>query len=64
MRKHISYYYKSYDGQYQNELERKIQECCNDYGYNLETNRRREMNIDESAAKSQMTLAHRYGKRE
>jgi len=52
MRKHINLYYKTFDGNNLSELDRKLNECFNDYGYNLESQRRRTISIDEVAAKS------------
>ncbi len=52
MRKHISLYYKSYDGNSGSEMERKLNECFNEYGYNLESSKRKEILLDETACKS------------
>ena len=52
MRKHIMDYYKSYDGKYENNIEKIIKEKFNEYGYNFDTNRRREINYDTLASKT------------
>lgn len=52
MRKHIDLYYKCYDGNNLNEMERKINECFNEYGYNFESNRKRHISLDDMASKS------------
>ncbi len=41
MRKHIDYYYKCFDKESDNEVDRIVTEKFNDYGYNFDTNRRK-----------------------
>lgn len=52
MRKHIELYYKSYDGINLSEMDRKIVECFNEYGYNFESNKKRTISLDSIASKS------------
>lgn len=52
MRKHISLYYKSFDGTKCSEMDRKINECFNEYGYNMESNRRKTVTLDETSCKT------------
>lgn len=47
MRKHIDYFYKCYDRQYSNEIEKCCCERFNEYGYNFDTNKRRFINYDD-----------------
>ncbi len=42
MRKHIDYFYKCYDRIYDDELQRRQIEAFNEYGYNFDSNNRRE----------------------
>ncbi len=51
MRKHVSYYYKSYDNVNLNEVERINNVCFNDYGYNLDSNKNRNIDYDELITK-------------
>ncbi|MCI9280458.1 MAG: hypothetical protein HFJ02_06650 [Bacilli bacterium] len=44
MRKHIDYYYKCFDKESVNEIDRIVTEKFNDYGYNFDTNRRKTVN--------------------
>ncbi len=44
MRKHIDYYYKCFDKESDNEVDRIVNERFNDYGYNFDTNRRKVVN--------------------
>ncbi len=44
MRKHIDYYYKCFDKESDNEVDRIVNERFNDYGYNFDTNRRKVIN--------------------
>ena len=46
MRKHVSYYYKSYDNLNFSEIERITNSCFNEYGYNLDSNKRHELDYD------------------
>ena len=64
MRKNVDYFYKSYDGSPLSELERKEVEYFNDYGYNLESNRRRVIALDSVAKKSGPNCLQRHMKRE
>ncbi len=64
MRKNITYFYKCYDGSPLSELERKEVEYFNDYGYNFETNRRREISLDNNSKKSGPNCLQRHMKRE
>lgn len=52
MRKHTDYFYKCYDKVYSSELERTYNEAFNEYGYNFESNKRREFNYDEQVTKT------------
>ena len=52
MRKHIMDYYKSYDGKYENGIEKIIREQFNEYGYNFDTNRKREIDYDALVTKT------------
>ena len=52
MRKHIDYYYKSYDGIYENHREERLMETLNDYGYNLDSNKKRTLSLDSICSKS------------
>ncbi len=52
MRKHIDYFYKCYDKMNENEIERTCNERFNEYGYNFDTNRKRVINYDELARKT------------
>lgn len=52
MRKHIEQYYKSYDQNNLSEMDRKLNECFNDYGYNLESNKKRTIDLDSLCVKS------------
>ena len=52
MRKHISLYYKSFDGNNASEMDRKLNECFNEYGYNMESTRKRTISLDEVSCKS------------
>ena len=52
MRKHIDYFYKCYDKVYSSEVDRICNESFNEYGYNFETNKRREFNYDELIKKT------------
>lgn len=52
MRKHIDYYYKSYDKIYDSEIERMCRECFNDYGFNFEANNRRYYDSDAHLKKT------------
>jgi hypothetical protein len=64
MRRNVDYFYKSYDGTPTNDLERRTMEYFNDYGYNLETNRRRIKAIDDCSKKSGPNCLQRHLKRE
>ncbi len=44
MRKHIDYFYKCFDKESDNEVDRIVTEKFNDYGYNFDTNRRKVIN--------------------
>ena len=44
------YYYKGYDIDNKSRLERLQNEYANPYGYNLESNERREIDYDKNAA--------------
>lgn len=52
MRKHIDYCYKCYDKMNENAIEQTINERFNEYGYNFDTNRKRVINYDELARKT------------
>ncbi len=52
MRQHINLYYKSYDGEHKSEMERLMNERFNDYGYNFESNQKKECDLDAFASKS------------
>ena len=52
MRKNSAYYYKSYDRINFNEIERITNECFNDYGFNLGSNKRREFDYDDLLSKT------------
>jgi len=52
MRKHIDYFYKGYDKNYRSELERKEFECFNEYGYNFDSNNRREKELEKSICRT------------
>lgn len=52
MRKHIELYYKTFDQNNLSEMDRKIYECFNDYGYNFESTRKRTISLDSIASKS------------
>lgn len=41
MRKNFLYYYKTYDNDYDSELEKINREAFNEYGYNFDSNRRK-----------------------
>lgn len=47
MRKHVDYYYKCYDKKYTSEIEKNCRECFNEYGYNFDTNSKRDIKSDE-----------------
>jgi hypothetical protein len=64
MRKHIDYFYKSYDGEVVNNLERQTMEYFNDYGYNLESNRRRTKSLDDCCKKTGPNCLQSHIKRE
>ncbi len=51
MRKHCSDYYKCYDMLNFSERERITRECFNDYGLNLGSNKRREIDYDNLISK-------------
>lgn len=59
MRKHIDLHYKSYDGFNLNEMDRKMVECFNEYGYNFESNKKRTMSLDSLASKSGPYCLHK-----
>lgn len=46
MRKHIDYYYKCYDKQNENNMDRIINERFNEYGYNFDSNSKRIIDYD------------------
>lgn len=52
MRKHIDYFYKSYDKIYRSELERREFECFNEYGYNFDSNNRREEDLEKRISRT------------
>ncbi len=52
MRKHIEDYYKSYDGKYENGMEKIIREQFNEYGYNFDSNQKRVIDYDALASKT------------
>ncbi len=52
MRKHIDYFYKSYDGMYLNELEKINNEAFNEYGYNFDSNRQRIIDIEKQVSRT------------
>ena len=50
MNKLNDYYYKGYDITNKNRLEKIAMELLNPYGYNLESNERRQIDYDKNAA--------------
>lgn len=52
MRKHIDYYYKCYDRQNESNIDRIVNERFNEYGYNFENNKKRIIDYDELARKT------------
>lgn len=52
MRKNELLYYKSFDGNNLSEIDRKLNECFNEYGYNMESTKRRTIPLDEVACKT------------
>ena len=52
MRKHIDYFYKCYDRQNENNIDKIVNERFNEYGYNFDTNRKRNIDYDELARKT------------
>ena len=50
MRKHIDYFYKCYDKQDREGIERTIHERFNEYGYNFDTNKRKVVDYDYLAS--------------
>ena len=52
MRKHIDYFYKCYDRQNENNIDKIVNERFNEYGYNFDTNSKRTINYDELARKT------------
>ncbi|MCI8575259.1 MAG: hypothetical protein HFI09_02185 [Bacilli bacterium] len=63
MRKHIDYFYKSYDGEPINNLERQAM-YFNDYGYNLESTRRKTKSLEECSKKTGPNCLMSHIKRE
>lgn len=51
MRKHCTYYYKSYDSVNLSEIDRINNEYFNDYGINLGSNKNREFDYDALISK-------------
>lgn len=58
MRRHIDYFYKCYDKTNSSEVDRICNEYFNDYGYNFDSNKRREINPDECARKTNYNKCH------
>ena len=52
MRKHVELYYKSFDQNNLSEIDRKINECFNDYGFNFESTKKRTTSLDTICCKS------------
>ncbi len=52
MRKNINYFYKCYDKQNENGIDRIVNERFNEYGYNLDSNKKRIIDYDELARKT------------
>ena len=52
MRKHINYYYKSFDDSNCSELEKKQLAYFNDYGYNFESTKRMSISIDNLCSRT------------
>ena len=52
MRKHSDYFYKFYDTQNENNIDKIISERFNEYGYNFDSNRKRSINYDELVCKT------------
>ncbi len=51
MRKNFLYYYKTYDNDYDSELEKINREAFNEYGYNFDSNRRKTI-LDSKMART------------
>lgn len=62
MRKHVDYFYKCYDKINDSELDRICNECFNEYGYNFDSNKRRVMDYDEVAKKTNYNACKNKGK--
>ncbi len=55
MRKHIDYFYKCYDKKDTNEMERIVNERFNEYGYNFDSNSKKNIDYDALASKTNYT---------
>ena len=64
MRKHITYYYKSFDDSNCSELEKKQLAYFNDYGYNFESTKRMNISMDSLCKRSGPNCLNRQIKRE
>ena len=51
MRKHIDYHYKCYDKQNETNMDKMIYESFNEYGYNFESNSKKNIDYDDLIAK-------------
>jgi len=51
MQKHIDYFYKSYDIDNVNSLEKKNFEVMNEYGYNYEVNNKRVVDYEKKCSR-------------
>ncbi len=52
MRKHIDYYYKCFDKQNENAIDKINNERFNEYGYNFDGNKRRVIDYDALVTKT------------
>ncbi len=60
MRKHIDYYYKCYDKQNENGIDKICNERFNEYGYNFDSNSKKTINYDEIAKKTNYQNSRQY----
>ena len=52
MRKHIDYFYKCFDKQSQDGVDRIMNERFNEYGYNFDSNRKKMIDTDAMVSKT------------
>jgi len=52
MRKHIDYFYKCYDKQDRDGIDSIINERFNEYGYNFDSNSKKNVDYDEEAKRT------------